>query len=82
MYAVWPHSSLMRALTIIQALAAQRSAAHKENARARFTQAFPWPRYRAPMNDFSSVSASGAGFRAAPLQYRTCSAISNQRNWR
>ena len=34
---------------------------------ALFTQAFPWPRYRAPMNDFSSASASGAGFRAAPF---------------
>lgn len=32
---------------------------------ALFTQAFPWPRYRAPMNDLSSASASGAGFRAA-----------------
>jgi hypothetical protein len=28
---------------------------------ALFTQAFPRPRYRAPMNDFSSASASGAG---------------------
>ena len=43
---------------------------------ALFTQAFPWPRYRAPTNDFSSASASGAGFRAAPFQYRTCSGIS------
>lgn len=43
---------------------------------ALFTQAFPWPRYRAPMNDFSSASTSGAGFRAAPFQYRTRSGIS------
>jgi hypothetical protein len=41
-----------------------------------FAQAFPWPRYRAPMNDFSFASASGAGFRAANLKYRAPSGIS------
>jgi hypothetical protein len=52
------------------------SSGHQKKTSVLSTQAFPWPRYRAPMYDLSAASTSGAGFRAARFKYRALSGIS------